>query len=64
MGIVASIIITVFKPNPRWRLLRSIRGGTFVIPDLEETFAHWPQDINPNVKRLTKEVDRRLALYF
>ncbi|THC87161.1 hypothetical protein EYZ11_013396 [Aspergillus tanneri] len=64
MGIVASAITAVFKPTLQQRLLRSLRGGTFVIPDLEENFAHWPQDISPDVNRLAKEVNRRLDQFF
>lgn len=60
MGIIASIIASVFRHNPRQRLLRSLRGCSFTIPDLEETFSHWPRGINPESSRLKKAVQQRL----
>lgn len=60
MGIIASIIASVFRYNPRQRLLCSLRGCSFTIPDLEETLAHWPRGVNPESSRLEKAVEQRL----
>lgn len=63
MGIVTSIISRAFRKDPRKRLLCSLRGRAFTIPDLQATFAHWPQGINPEADRLADAVDERLDLH-
>ncbi|KAH8432112.1 uncharacterized protein LDX57_009758 [Aspergillus melleus] len=64
MGIANSIISRAFRKDPRKCLLCSLRGRAFTIPDLQATFAHWPQRINPEVDRLADAVGERLDLYF
>ncbi|GKZ36287.1 terpene cyclase [Aspergillus brasiliensis] len=64
MGLVASLIARFAHQNPRQRLLRQLRGRTFVIPDLQKVFGHWPQAISPEVGRLQKDVEHRIAHFF
>ena len=46
--------------SSRQRILESLRGETFVVPDLQILFHHWPQRVNPEEKRLRDDVNRRL----
>ncbi|KAE8149091.1 terpenoid synthase [Aspergillus avenaceus] len=64
MGIIASLITCFTGRNPRQRLLLQLRGHSFVIPDLQRVFAHWPQAINPEVGRLRKDVEARMEDFF
>ncbi|KAL1877797.1 hypothetical protein Plec18167_004766 [Paecilomyces lecythidis] len=61
MGIIFSLL---GLGNPRKRLVRSLRGKTFIIPDLESIFHHWPYAVNPEVDRLKKELNQRMEQYF
>ena len=52
---------------PREQLLRELRGRNFEIPDLQDLFRGWPQDVHPEVERLREVVDAsltRLVYYF
>lgn len=58
MGIIFSLL---GLGSPRQRLVRSLRGKTFIIPDLELIFHHWPYGVNPEVEHLQKELDQRMV---
>ncbi|PLB51409.1 terpenoid synthase [Aspergillus steynii IBT 23096] len=60
MGFVYSLI----WQSPRQRLLQSLRGRTFTIPDLPSAFAHWPQGVHPEMPRLAGEVDRTIIRFY
>jgi hypothetical protein len=44
----------------REKLLTTLRGRSFVIPDLQQIFGHWPQDVHPELGRLAEDVKQRL----
>ncbi|KAL4940865.1 hypothetical protein BDV06DRAFT_223671 [Aspergillus oleicola] len=49
--------------NTRECLLRSLKGNTFLFPDLHKILAHWPQDTHPEVDRLSKQVEKKLQIF-
>ncbi len=34
----------------RQQLLKSLRGRSLIVPDLQSLFDHWPQSVNPEEK--------------
>ena len=49
-----------FRIDTREELLKSLRGRTLSVPDLQALLSKWPQDINPELDRLRKDVDEML----
>jgi hypothetical protein len=49
-----------YTETPRQQLLKSLRGRSIHIPDLQALLAQWPQDVNTQLEHLKKDVDEKL----
>jgi hypothetical protein len=51
------------KTIDREELVRTLKGQTIIIPDLEAMIAHWPRGIHNNLDELRDATKARMGRY-
>ncbi len=48
---------------PRERLLSSLKGNSAILPDMQALLRDWPRNVNPELDRLHRDVEKYLETY-
>jgi hypothetical protein len=50
------------KNLPREQLLPSLKGKSFVVPDMQALLCDWPQLVNPHLETLYGDVEKYIEM--